>query len=271
VSDLEQLLQAVAEVARLAGDVANGYFGAGVRVELKQDGSPVTIADRAAEQVARDWIARRFPDDAILGEEFGTGGAAGHRRWLIDPIDGTKSFVAGVPLWGTLIAVVDGEDVCAGAINCAAANEMVVAARGLGCWSNDIRCRVSDCAAIETATILTTDERFPDRPERRAAWSTLAARARVVRTWGDCFGYLLVATGRAEVMVDDKMNPWDSACLLPIIEEAGGVLTDWRGVRTAFGGDTIATNGALAGPTRALLVPGHPSGTSAALDPRLST
>lgn len=253
MTDPKLLLEAVAEVARLAGAEALRHFRAGVAVEFKGDGSPVTIADRSAEEKARTWIAQRFPKDAILGEEFGFEGNTEGRRWLIDPIDGTKSFVAGAPLWGTLIAVVEGEDVLAGAIDCAAAGERVAAARGAGAWCNGVRCRVSAEASLSRATVLTTDERFPDRPRRREAWRTLAGQARVVRTWGDCFGYLLVATGRADVMVDDRMNPWDSACLLPIIEEAGGILTDWKGRRTAFGGDTIATNGALGPSVRAIL------------------
>ena len=254
MSDTAELLQAVAEVSRVAGDVALGYFGKRVAVEWKGDGSPVTIADRSAEEAARAWITSRFPGDPILGEEFGLTGSGTGRRWLIDPIDGTKSFVAGTPLWGTLIAVVEGDEVLAGAINCAAAGELVAAARSEGAWCNGARCRVSSQSVLAESVILTTDERFPDRPARREAWQGLAAQARVVRTWGDCFGYLLVATGRADVMVDDKMNPWDSACLMPIIEEAGGVLTDWTGRRTAFGGDTIATNLDLAVPVRALLV-----------------
>lgn len=249
----QALLQAVEEVARLAGDVALRHFNKGVTVERKGDGSPVTIADRAAERAARDWIAARFPKDAILGEEFGLTGGTDRRRWLIDPIDGTKSFVAGAPLWGSLIAVVEGDRVLAGAINCAAAGELVVAAPGQGAWWNGARCRVATTRVLSEATVLTTDERFPDRPDRRRNWNALAGHARVARTWGDCFGYLLVATGRAEVMVDDKMNPWDSACLLPIIEEAGGTLTDWRGTRTAFGGDTIATNGILGPSVRTIL------------------
>lgn len=253
MSDNGRLLEAVAEVARVAGDVALRRFRTGVAVEWKGDGSPVTDADRAAEQAAREWIAHRFPADSILGEEFGFEPKVGGRRWLIDPIDGTKSFVAGVPLWGTLIAVVEGEDVRAGAINCAAAGELIAAAVGQGAWLNGARCHVSTESSIEHATILTTDDRFPDRPGRRAAWQTLTDPARVVRGWGDCFGYLLVATGRAEVMVDDRMNPWDSACLMPILEEAGGVLTDWRGRRTAFGGDTIATNLALDARVRSIL------------------
>jgi histidinol phosphatase-like enzyme (inositol monophosphatase family) len=253
VSDREQLLEAVREVARLTAATALSHFGGPIQVERKSDGSPVTVADRAAEQTARRWIGDHFPDDAILGEEFGTSAGRSGRRWLIDPIDGTKSFVAGVPLWGTLIAVVEGQDVLAGAIDCAAAGEAIAAVRGLGAWSRGVRCQVSTVDRLDQATVLTTDDRFLDRPHRRPAWEQLVSRARVVRTWGDCFGYLLVATGRAEVMVDDKMNDWDSACLLPILEEAGGVLTDWRGRRTAFGGDTIATNSALASTVRAAL------------------
>lgn len=249
----DTLLQAVEEVARLAGQVALERFREGVAVEWKGDGSPVTIADRAAERAARDWISARFPADTILGEEFGLTGGADKRRWLIDPIDGTKSFVAGAPLWGTLIAVVDGPDVVAGAINCAAAGELVAAAPGQGAWWNGSRCRVSTNSSLSQATVLTTDERFPQRPARRRAWDALAGHARVARTWGDCFGYVLVATGRADVMVDDRMNPWDSACLLPILEEAGGTLTDWRGRRTAFGGDTIGTNGLLGPAVRTIL------------------
>ena len=253
MSDEARLLEAVTEVATLAGEVALRYFGTGVAVERKADGSPVTVADRSAEKAARRWIAERFPADDILGEEFGSTGNGARRRWIIDPIDGTKSFVAGVPLWGTLIAVAGGEEVLAGAINCAASRELVAAARGQGAWHNGSRCRVSGQSVLGDATVLTTEDRFAGNPARREAWNTLAAAACIVRTWGDCFGYLLVATGRADVMVDDRMNPWDSACLMPIIEEAGGVLTDWRGVRTAFGGDTIATNQALAGQVRTIL------------------
>jgi histidinol phosphatase-like enzyme (inositol monophosphatase family) len=248
VSETRELLQAVSDVASLAGKIALKHFRSQLTVELKADGSPVTIADRAAEEAARAWIVARYPGDRVIGEEFGSVGEAGDRTWLVDPIDGTKSFVAGVPLWGTLIAVTRGDDILAGAINCAAAGELLVAAQGEGCWWNAARASVSSVADLGAATVLTTDDRFPERADRRARWQALAGRARIVRTWGDCFGYLLVATGRAEAMVDDKMNPWDSAALLPILEEAGGSLTDWRGVRTGLGGDTIATNRAL-GPT----------------------
>ena len=246
------LMQAAAEVARVAGAVALGHYrSAGLRVEAKGDGSPVTVADRGAETAAREWIERRFPRDGILGEEFGLTRGEARRRWVLDPIDGTKTFVRGVPLWGTLVAVVEGEQVLAGAAFFPAVDELLAAAPGQGCWWNGTRCRVSDVAALADATVLITDERFPENPERRAPWRDLAARAAVSRTWGDCYGYLLVATGRAEAMADDVMNPWDAAAVQPIIEEAGGVFTDWRGRPTAFGGSAIATNAALAAEIRA--------------------
>ncbi|HEU4631851.1 MAG TPA: histidinol-phosphatase [Gemmatimonadaceae bacterium] len=248
------LLQAAAELARLAGDVALRHFRTGVAVETKGDGSPVTVADRAAEQAARDWVRRRFPADGVLGEEFGVERPEARRRWIMDPIDGTKSFVHGVPLWGTLIAVAEGETVLAGAAYFPPMGELLAAAPGEGCWWNERRCRVSEVATLGEATVLTTDERFRERPAYAAGWRRLADAARVSRTWGDCFGYLLVATGRAEVMVDPVMSPWDSAALQPIVAEAGGVFTDWQGTPSAFAGSVVATNAAVAAEARALLV-----------------
>jgi histidinol phosphatase-like enzyme (inositol monophosphatase family) len=249
----DTLLQAVAEVARLTGDAALRHFRTSLAVETKGDGSPVTIADREAEQVARQWIETRFAGDGVLGEEFGATRDEAGRRWIIDPIDGTKSFVRGVPLWGTLIAVCEGRDVLAGAAYFPATAELLCAAPGAGCWWNDTRCQVSSVTTLRDATALTTDTRFTDQQSRREGWDALAARVWVARSWGDAYGYLLVATGRAEVMVDPVMNPWDAAPFVPIISEAGGVFTDWGGQRTAFGGSAIATNAALAVQARAVL------------------
>jgi histidinol-phosphatase len=276
------MMEAAAEVAGLAGRAALEWFGRGVEVEEKRDGSPVTVADRTAEVTAREWIESRFPDDGILGEEMGLTRPDARRRWILDPIDGTKSFVRGVPLWGTLIAVTErasdaqdddpkpqldrrvvrapiqtlhaGERVIAGAAYFPAIDELVVAEVGQGCWWNGKQCRVSEVVELPRATVLATDCRFPERHERRDAWSELARFAGIVRTWGDAYGYLLVATGRAEVMVDDVLSAWDAAPFVPILEEAGGVLTDWRGERTPFGGDAIATNAALADCVREILV-----------------
>lgn len=250
------LLEAAQEAARIAGAVAMRRYRTALEVMSKADGSPVTIADREAESAVRDWITRSFPEDGIQGEELGIVRPEAPRRWVVDPIDGTKTFVRGVPLWGALVAVVERTEVIAGAAFFPAIDEMVAAAPGEGTWWNGSRCAVSRVDRLDHATVLTTDEKFSDDDSKRAGWRRLSEAAEVSRSWGDCYGYLLVATGRAEAMVDAVMAPWDSAALLPIVEEAGGVFTDWAGTRTAFGGSAIATNAALAAETRALI---HPS------------
>jgi histidinol phosphatase-like enzyme (inositol monophosphatase family) len=241
------------ELARLTGDVALRHYRSRLAVETKPDGSPVTVADRAAEEAARDWVRRYFPDDGVLGEEFGEERAGARRRWVIDPIDGTKSFVRGVPLWGSLVALCEGEHVLAGAAYFPAVDELIAAAPGAGCWWNGSRCAVSSVTSLDAATVLTTDERFRERPHRRAGWARVASAASISRSWGDCFGYLLVATGRAELMCDAVLSPWDAAAVYPIVREAGGVFTDWDGRDTALGGSAIATNRALATDVRAML------------------
>ena len=257
----DTLLQAVAEVAQVTGQVALSHYRTRLDIETKRDGSPVTIADRAAEEKARAWIATRFPNDAILGEEFGAVGDQNARRWLVDPIDGTKTFVRGVPLWGTLIAVMHSEDVLAGAIYCPAVGEIVVAAVGEGCWSNGSRTTVSQETDLARSTLLTTDVRFVNQPERATRWYSLASEAAVARTWGDCYGYLMVATGRAELMADNLMSPWDAAALIPIVREAGGEFSDWDGRVTPFGNGAMATNGALAATFRSRLGVPWPAAT----------
>lgn len=247
------LLEATAELAKRTGRVALKHFRQSLSVETKADGSPVTIADRQAEEEARQWIMSRFAEDGILGEEFGVHQPDAPRRWIVDPIDGTKTFVRGVPLWGTLIAVCEGETVLAGAAYFPAIDELLAAAPELGAWWNGSRCRVSSCHDIEDATVLTTDERFRAAPARRESWERLAANAGLSRTWGDCYGYLLVATGRAEVMVDGALAPWDAAALMPAVVEAGGMFTDWAGKPTAFGRNAIATNAGVAQAARTLL------------------
>jgi histidinol phosphatase-like enzyme (inositol monophosphatase family) len=247
------LMQAAAELAKHAGSVALGYYRPGIAAEIKQDGSPVTQADRAAERAAREWLARRFPGDGVMGEEFGEEASLAQRRWLIDPIDGTKSFLRHVPLWGTLVAVEENGVVVAGAAFFPVVDELLVAARGEGCWLNGGRCSVSAVASLTDATLLTTDDLFPENETRRDAWARLASRASVTRTWGDCYGYLMVAAGRAEIMIDDITSAWDAACMQPIVEEAGGVFTDFRGNHTPFGGSVIATNRLLADQVRQIM------------------
>lgn len=250
----DALMEAALEAARRAGTIALGGFGRGIAVDMKGDGTPVTEADRGAERAAREWIGVHFQEDGILGEEFGLTRERSPRRWLIDPIDGTQSFVRGVPLWGSLVALVEGDRVLAGAAVFPALGDEIAAAPGRGAWWNGARCAVSGVAALSRATVLATDAGAGlagepaggDRQARQAAWQRLAEQAAVSRTWGDCYGYLLVATGRAELMADPVLAPWDAAALVPIVEEAGGVFTDWHGGRGFTGGSAIATNAALA-------------------------
>ena len=255
MTDIGIYMNAVAEVARIAGDIANAYYGKSPDIHTKADGSPVTVADLAAEEAAREWIEQLFPDDGILGEELPPVRPEAARRWILDPIDGTYTFLQQVPLWGTLVAIAEGESVIAGAAYFPALDEIIVAANGEGCWWNGTRSRVSAIANLAEARLVTTDARFMRDGARRERWIRLQEGARTMRTWGDCYGYLLVATGRADIMVDDVISDWDGAALMPIITEAGGEFTDWRGRATAFGGDAIATNATLGGIVRGILAP----------------
>ncbi len=248
-------LQAVSDLARLTGGIAHQYYRRQVTIETKADGTPVTIADRTAEQAARQWIEERFPDDGLVGEEFPLVREGAKRTWIIDPIDGTKSFVREVPLWGSLVAVVENDQVIAGAAFFPAVSEMIAAATDCGCWWNDSRTYVSKEADITNAVILTSASPFSSDDVVNSRWEKLQKTAKASRTWGDCFGYLMVATGRAEVMADPILSSWDIAAFLPIISEAGGVLTDFAGTYTALGGSAIATNAALGESVREILIP----------------
>jgi histidinol phosphatase-like enzyme (inositol monophosphatase family) len=246
--DLRTLLAVAQDAAYVGGRRTLAYFGTGTAVaETKADQTPVTLADREAERLIRDVIGRVFPDHAVLGEEDGeTAGAAPGKapvRWIVDPIDGTRTFVRGVPLYGTLIGVEVAGAPVVGVAYLPALDEMVAAASGLGCTRNGRPCRVSVEARLDQALAVVTEER--GARARSGAWDRLVAGTAMQRTWADCYGYVLVATGRAEVALDPVMNIWDCAALLPIVEEAGGCFTDWNGRRTIDGGDAVATNGVL--------------------------
>lgn len=253
--DAMTLMQAALDVARHAGGVAQRHFGRGLLPEAKADGSPVTIADREAEQAARAWLADRFPGDGVLGEEFGSERADAARLWLIDPIDGTRSFVRGVPLWGTLVACVEDRQVVASAMVFPAAGRSVCAARGGGAHADGARTHVSSVPTLAAATLVATDLAFRGDVLRAPRTAALAAEVNAARTWGDAYGYLLVATGGAEIMLDAPFQPWDAAPVMLVVEEAGGVFTDWNGV-SAWDGvqGGIATNSALAHVVRSRLV-----------------
>jgi histidinol-phosphatase len=243
--ELKELLDFTVRLAREAGEITHRYYQRSCAAERKRDGSFVTAADREAESHVRRSIEAAFPDDWILGEEEGERAGRSNRHWIIDPLDGTYSFVHGVPLFGVLIGLeVEGE-VVLGAANLPALNELIYAARGLGCFWNGEPARVSTTGSLEGALLLSTDFGACARYGFGAAAERLQDRAAARRTWGDCYGHVLVATGRADAMLDPVMNVWDCAALQPIIEEAGGTFTDWGGQRSIRSGNAISTNGAL--------------------------
>ena len=244
-SELKQLLDFATGIAREAGAITQHYFQGTFSPDRKPDDSFVTVADREAERFLRRSIEEAFIDDAILGEEEEEKRGDSGRRWIIDPIDGTYSFVHGVPLYGVLIGLeVEGEPVL-GVVNLPALNEIVFAAKGLGCFWNGQPARVSDTPSLNQALVLSTDFSHSSQHGFGPALAEFREKANVSRTWGDCYGHILVATGRADLMLDPIMNIWDCAALLPIIEEAGGTFTDWNGRRTIDGGNAVSTNGAL--------------------------
>jgi histidinol phosphatase-like enzyme (inositol monophosphatase family) len=252
---VEARLEWAIQIAEQAGALTLQYFRrTDLAVERKADDSPVTIADRQAEELLRRLIAERFPDDSILGEELGaTDGSSGF-QWVLDPIDGTKSFIHGVPLYTTLVAVLEGDEPRIGVINAPACGELAFASTGGGCWyvadaaptKGPQPARVSQIDRLSEGLLLTSEVasfatgRVSDASD---VYQRLERSARLARTWGDGYGYLMVATGRAEVMIDPVMNLWDTAALEPIIREAGGHFVDWQGEETIYSGDAIATNG----------------------------
>ncbi len=240
---LSDLLGVATEAAYLAGRRTLAYFNTGVAVEMKRDNTPVTQADRESEQIIRSRIGRTYPGHSILGEEGGKQEGDPDYRWIIDPIDGTKTFVCGVPFYGVLIGLEVKGEPSVGVVYLPALDEMITAARGLGCRWNGRPAAVSKVARLEEAAVMVTD--VTSALARSDAYERLAAGTRFQRTWGDCYGHVLVATGRAEIALDSAMNPWDCAPLLPILEEAGGRFTTWTGERTIWGKDAVSTNAAV--------------------------
>ncbi|MGL4593982.1 MAG: inositol monophosphatase family protein [Thermoguttaceae bacterium] len=264
---MQQRLDWARHIAAEAGEwtLQHFYNIDHLTIERKSDASPVTIADRGAEELLRTRIAEKFPDDAICGEEFppkegnpkiGTNSF----RWLIDPIDGTKSFIHGVPLYSTLIGIEKDGHPVAGVIALPALGEMIWAGEGLGAWqlskhhskigvkpqkSEPRRIHVSTCNRIEDALFVTSEVRTFADANREAMFQKLENKARLTRTWGDAFGYFLIATGRADIMIDPILSDWDAGPLLVILQEAGGRFTDWKGHPTILGKEGIGTNGLL--------------------------
>jgi histidinol-phosphatase len=245
--DLREYLDFAAQTAYEAGRLTLGYFRTGeTQTELKPDDTPVTVADREAERLIRARIGTKYPTHAVVGEEYGADeGTDASHRWIVDPIDGTRAFVRGVPLYGVLIGLeIDGG--CeVGVAYFPALDEMVHAATGEGCYHNCRRAKVSDAGRLEHGILSFTDAASFEQHGREEAFRRLRVAAGGSRGWSDAYGHALVATGRIELMLDPVMNPWDCAPFPPILREAGGYFGDWSGNQTIYAGEALSTTRAL--------------------------
>ncbi len=252
---METLVNFLHQLLNLSGGIIRPYFNnPSLEVQTKEDATPVTLADREAEQAIRDAIRQQFPDHGIIGEEFGNESEDAEWVWVLDPIDGTKSFVAGVPLFGTLVCLLrDGQPIL-GAID-----QPILGQRMIGDGSTTTLdgkpVRVREGTPLEDAVLLTTDPLEPARLRDASGWDALASRVRLYRTWGDCYGYLLLACGRADIMIDPIVARWDFLPLIPIIRGAGGVVTDWEGNDPVQGDSIVAAPAGIHGEILRILNP----------------
>ncbi len=243
--NLQPYLDFATSLAYRAGKITLGYFNTGVHVNFKENDDPVTIADHEAEKFIRREIEREYPGHAIIGEEFGkSNGNNSPFCWTIDPIDGTKSFIRSVPLYGVLIGLEIEGVIRVGAAYYPPLDEMLCAGDGLGSWWNGRRARVSDVSELSQACVVSSD--FQRLGEKDATLvERFAGRKALMRTWGDAYGYLLVATGRAEVCLDPYMDVWDTGPFPVIYKEAGGYFGSWSGEDGHAHGESLAVNAAL--------------------------
>ncbi len=221
--------------------ILSHYESPDLAIETKSDDTPVTVADKEAERIIREAIETLYPDHGIKGEEYDDINASAAFQWVIDPIDGTKSFTAGCPLFGTMIALLVEGDPVFGCINFPALGKRI-SSDSQATAINGSPAVASRGKPIEESILLTTDRASFTKTNRADAFNSLEERTRFTRTWGDCYGYYLVASGNAEIMVDPKMNPWDIMALVPIVRGSGAIITDWHGSNPALGDSIIAAS-----------------------------
>ena len=229
--------------AQKAGELALRFFAGELAVEQKADLSPVTVADREAEQLLRKTLHAAFPDDGFLGEEYGdTPGASGY-RWVLDPIDGTRSFVRGIPLWGTLVGLEYRGEQIAGVAEMATLGQTWRALRGDGAYRNDRRIHVSQEADLSRALVFYSGLSWFMEAGREGDFLRLVRHTDRQRGFGDFYGFVLVAQGSGELMVEHSVHPWDVVALKPIVEEAGGRYSTWDGGQSIHQPDVVLSNG----------------------------
>ncbi|HYV37234.1 MAG TPA: inositol monophosphatase family protein [Gemmataceae bacterium] len=237
--------EAAVDAAGKAAQLALRYFDIDVAVEWKEDDSPVTVADRQAEQLLRDSLLGTFPDDGFLGEEYGDKPGTSGYRWIVDPVDGTRSFVRGIPVWGTLVGLQSQGELIAGIVIAPALRQTWRALRGDGAYRGERRIRVSDVSELSKATVFYTNLSWFERAGKTKQFLQLAAQTQNQRGYGDFWGHMLVAQGAGEIMADHGLHVWDIAAIQPIVEEAGGRFSAWDGRPDIHRPDVLASNGKL--------------------------
>ena len=239
MSELKTLKNFCRVLADESGKIIRQYFRTCVNVETKKDESPVTIADKKAEEVMRALIEKEFPEHGILGEEFGSSNEDAEYKWILDPIDGTKSFITGAVTFGTLIALTKNGQPVLGVINQPILNEFLIG-DNTEAMLNDVAVKVRECNNLKDATLLTTDHLNIETYQNLNAFENLMRKVKMYRQWGDCYGYYLVATGYADIMMDPIMSVWDSMALIPVIRGAGGIISDYHGNDPVEGESIVA-------------------------------
>jgi histidinol-phosphatase len=245
MAELDRYLSIARTLAEEAGALTLTHFRRELQVEYKSDDSPVTIADREAEMHIRNRLEELLPDHGVVGEEFGDDAAGRSHVWWIDPIDGTKSFVRGVPLYGVLLGLAIDGRVEAGVAHFPALDEMVWAASGGGTYLNGRRVHASATRDLADAFVGFTNAGSFERYQRAGAWAAVQRATAHQAGWGDAYGHALVACGRLEVMLDPVMNAWDAGPFPVLLREAGGRFGDWKGVETIHGGEAVSVSEAL--------------------------
>ncbi len=244
MTDQSEYKEFINHLANISGKIIRNYFRTDINIDNKADDSPVTIADRKAEEVMREEIMKHFPDHGIIGEEFGNYNESAEFKWTLDPIDGTKSFICGALSFGTLIALLKNGKPVLGAINQPVLNELLIGDNN-SAEINGIKTKLRECDNLSKSVLLTTDHLNIGKYQNQNSFEELIKKVKLYRNWGDCYGYYLVATGFADIMIDPIMSVWDSLPLIPIIKGAGGIITDYQGNDPVKGSNIIAASAGI--------------------------
>ncbi len=244
MNELKELKAFCKELSIISGNVIRNYWRKGVSIESKLDETPVTYADKKAEELMREMIMKNYPEHGIIGEEFGEYNLGAEYKWILDPIDGTKSFICGTVTFGTLISLTKNGLPILGVINQPILNEFLIGDNQTA-QLNDVNVHVRECEDISEAILLTTDQLNIEKYQKIKNFDTLVHKAKMYRQWGDCYGYYLVATGYADIMIDPIMSVWDSSALIPVIKGAGGTITDYQGNEASVSNSIVATGGVI--------------------------